>query len=46
MKLITKLKNQSEFTQMAYLGGENGGGTAMVEGMDVRGAVTFGSTRT
>jgi len=46
VRLITKLKNQSEFTQMAYLGGENGGGVAMVEGIDVRGTVTFGSART
>ena len=26
MTLITKLKNQSELTQTAYVGGENGGG--------------------
>jgi hypothetical protein len=26
--LMTKLKNQSELTQMAYVGGENGGGEA------------------
>ena len=42
---MTKLKNQSEFTQTAYLGGENGGGVAMVEGMDVGGTVTFGSAK-
>jgi hypothetical protein len=41
---MTKLKNQSEFTQIAYLGGENGGGFGTGEGMDVRGA--FGSART
>jgi hypothetical protein len=28
LRLITKLKNQRVFTQMAYLGGENGGGMA------------------
>lgn len=38
---MTKLKNHSEFTQMAYLGGEKGGGLADGEGMDAR--VTFGS---
>ena len=43
--LITRLKNQSEFTQMAYIGGENGGGVATVEGKDVPGAVPFGSAR-
>jgi len=32
---MTRLKNQSEFTQMAYLGGENGGGLAIAEGKDV-----------
>ena len=30
--LMTKLKNHNEFTQMAYLGGENGGGLAEGEG--------------
>ena len=40
-RLITKLKNQSEFTQTAYLGGENAGGVATVDGVDRRGA--FGS---
>jgi hypothetical protein len=39
---MTKLKNQREFTQMAYLGGENGGGLA--RGMDAR--VAFGSAKT
>jgi hypothetical protein len=28
IRLITKLKNQSEFTQIAYVGGENVGGIA------------------
>jgi hypothetical protein len=31
VRLINKLKNQSEFTQMAYLGGENGGGISTRE---------------
>jgi hypothetical protein len=44
VRLMTKLKNQSEFTQMAYLGGENGGGWATGEGIDER--VEFGSERT
>ena len=35
VRLMTRLKNQSEFTQMAYLGGENGGGLAIAEGKDV-----------
>ena len=34
---------QSEFTQIAYLGGENGGGLSAVEGMD--GRDTFWSAR-
>jgi hypothetical protein len=38
---MTKLKNQSEFTQTAYLGGENAGGVATIDGVDGRG--TFGS---
>jgi hypothetical protein len=41
---MTKLKNQSELTQTAYLGGVNRGGLATGEGMDER--VTFGSART
>jgi hypothetical protein len=45
VRLISRLKNQSEFTQTEYLGGENGGGVATNEGMDVRGAVKFGSAR-
>jgi hypothetical protein len=31
---IVKLKNQSEFTQMACLGGENAGGSAKAEGVN------------
>jgi len=34
---MTKLKNQREFTQTAYLGGENGGRLAKVDGMGARG---------
>jgi hypothetical protein len=34
VRLITRLKNQSEFTQITYVGGENGGGTAGVVGID------------
>jgi hypothetical protein len=30
---MEKLKNQSEFTQTATLGGENGGGLAEAEGI-------------
>jgi hypothetical protein len=41
---MTRLKNQSEFTQTAYLGGENGGGLATGEGIGAR--VAFGSART
>jgi hypothetical protein len=41
---MTKLKNQSEFTQMAYLGGENAGGLTTRDGVDAR--VVFGSVRT
>jgi hypothetical protein len=33
VRLISKLKNQSEFTQIAYRGGENPGGVA--KGYDV-----------
>jgi hypothetical protein len=33
-RLIAKLKNQSEFTQRAYLGGENAGGLAKGDGID------------
>ena len=39
---MTKLKNQSELTQMAYLGEENGAGLAT--GVGAR--VVFGSART
>jgi hypothetical protein len=41
---MTKLKNQKEFTQTAFLEGENEGGLATGEGVDER--VTFGSART
>ena len=34
VRLISKLKNQSEFTQIAYRGGENGGGDAKGDKMD------------
>jgi hypothetical protein len=44
VRLITKLKNQKEFTQTAYLEGENDGGLAIGEGMDEY--VTVGSART
>ena len=43
LMLMTRLKNQSEFTQTEYLGGENGGGLATEEGVEER--VTFGSAR-
>jgi hypothetical protein len=33
-RLMTKLKNLSEFTQRAYLSGENAGGVAIADGMD------------
>jgi len=33
-RLRAKLKNQREFTQMAYAGGENAGGLAKVDGID------------
>jgi len=32
--LLTPLKNQSEFTQMAHCGGENEGGVARVNEVD------------
>jgi len=32
--LMARLENQSEFTQIAYLGGENDGGSATVGEMD------------
>jgi hypothetical protein len=41
---MTRLRNQKEFTQTAFLEGENEGGLATGEGMDER--VTFGSART
>jgi hypothetical protein len=34
VRLTSKLKNQSEFTQMIYLGGENTGGLAAVGRID------------
>src|SRR6266852_5843540 len=34
LRLMTKLKNQREFTQTAYLEGENGGGVATGGGVD------------
>jgi hypothetical protein len=40
---MTKLKNQSEFTQMAYFGGVKAGGLATGGGGDAR--VAFGSVR-
>ena len=33
VRLMEKLKNQSEFTQTAILDGENGGGLAEAEGI-------------
>jgi hypothetical protein len=33
-RLRAKLKNQRELTQMAYIGGENAGGLAKVDGID------------
>ena len=36
VRLMARLENQSKFTQIAYLGGENGGGSATVEGIDAR----------
>ena len=38
VRLIDKLKNQSELTQMEYCGGEKGGGLAAVEGIGARDA--------
>src|SRR5260221_11481123 len=32
-RLMNRANNQSEFTQMAYLGGEKGGGLANVDGI-------------
>ena len=31
---MSRANNQSEFTQMAYLGGENAGGLAKVDSID------------
>jgi hypothetical protein len=33
-RLTAKLKNQSEFTQIAYFGGENAGGLAKEDGVE------------
>jgi len=33
-RLMSRANNQSEFTQTTYLGGENGGGLAKVDGID------------
>jgi hypothetical protein len=33
-RLTIKLRNQSEFTQMEYLGGENAGGLAKPDGRE------------
>jgi len=44
LRLMTKLKNQREFTMTAYLGGENEDDLATEKGVDER--VTFGSART
>ena len=48
VRFITRVKNQSEFTQMADLGGENltGGSIGRVEGIGRGDTVTFGSART
>jgi len=40
---MAKLENQSEFTQIAYLGGEKGGGLSTLEGSDA--GDTFVSAR-
>jgi len=42
VRLIDKLKNHSEFTQMADIGGVKVGGVAAVDGMEV----VFESART
>jgi hypothetical protein len=44
VRLITRLKNHNEFTQMADLGGENGSGDG-IGGMDMGGKVMFRSAR-
>ena len=33
VRLIAKLRNQSELTQIAYFGGENAGGLAKLDGI-------------
>ena len=40
-RLTSKLKNQREFTQMAYLDGENAGGLAKADGIDGREMFVF-----
>ena len=39
VRLITRLRNQSMFTQTAYLGGEKAGGETNEEGVDGRDAL-------
>jgi hypothetical protein len=46
VRLISKLKNQSEFTQMACLGGENAGGSGVAKGFEVEILDVFGLPRT
>jgi hypothetical protein len=36
-RLRAKLKNQREFTQMAYFGGENAGGSAKLDELEING---------
>ena len=43
VRLIAKLRNHKELTQIAYFGGEKGGGLAGVARIDERD--TFGSAR-
>ena len=43
VRLIAKLRNQSELTQIAYFGGEKGGGLAGMARIDERD--TLGSAR-
>ena len=44
LRLMTRLKNQREFTQTVYLEGENEGSFATGKGVDE--LVMFGSART
>jgi hypothetical protein len=39
IRLVAKLRNQSELTQMAYFGGENIGGCTKVDGIIAFGRV-------